>query len=88
MPKEKSRIDSFNRVVRSHEALILGLLVGAIVGVLLMIFVTITIKQENWKVPLAEDICGKVENIESVSYSYTGKVQRVVCKDKRVFNEF
>ena len=88
MPAKKSRKDSFNKVVRSHEALVLGFLVGAIVGVLLMIFVTITIKQDNWKVPLANDICGKVENVESVSYSYTGKVQKVVCKDKRVFNDF
>ena len=88
MPRKGSRLDSFNRVVRSHEALILGLLVGAIVGVLLMIFVTITIKQDNWKVPVAEAHCGKVENVESATYTYTGKIIKVVCKDKRVFDDF
>ncbi len=76
----------FNRVVRSHEALFLGLIVGAIVGVLLMVTVNIPVKYENWKVPTTH--CGSEKNVESASFSYTGKIKKVVCKDKRIFTNF
>ena len=77
---------NFNRVVRSHEALFLGLLVGVIAGVLLMVTVNIPVKHENWKVPITH--CGSEKNVESASFSYTGKIKKVICKDKRVFTNF
>ena len=76
----------FNKVVRSHEALILGLLVGVVVGVILMISVNIAVKYENWKIPIT--LCNTEANVESVSFSYVGKVKKVTCKDKRVFANF
>ena len=77
----------FNRVVRSHEALMLGLLVGVIAGVLLMLMVNIQVKSDNWKAPIAQ--CGAgTDNVASASFSYTGKIKKVVCKDKRVFTNF
>ena len=76
----------FNKVVRSHEALFLGLLIGVIVGVLMMMMVNIPVKYDNWKVPAT--LCGSEKNVESASFSYTGKIQKVVCKDKQVFKNF
>jgi len=76
----------FNKVVRSHEALLLGLLVGVIAGVLLMIMVNIPVKYENLKVPT--ELCGGEKNVEMASFSYTGNIKKVVCKDKRSFNNF
>lgn len=77
---------NFNKVVRSHEALFLGLLVGIIIGVLLMVTTVIPIKYENWKTPIT--LCGSEKNIESISFSYSGKVKKIICKDKRVFKNF
>lgn len=76
----------FNKVVRSHEALFLGLLLGIIVGVILMITLNIPIKQDNFK--SAVKLCGVLDNVKIVHVSYTGKLQRVVCNDQRTFSNF
>ena len=76
----------FNKVVRSHEALFLGLLVGVIIGVILMITVTIHVKNESLKA--VNKLCDTIENVESVNFSYSGNLKRVICKDQRVFTNF
>lgn len=82
----KDRKDSFNKVVRSHEALILGLLVGVCVGIFLMLNVSVFVKDENWKIPIT--LCGNVKNVQSSNFSYSGKIKHVTCKDKRTFANF
>ena len=76
----------FNKIVRSHEALILGVLVGIIVGVILMALLNVSIKHE--KLTSAITLCGNVNNIDSIIVSNTGKIQKIVCMDQRVFSNF
>ena len=78
---------SFNKVVRSHEALIIGFLVGIIAGVGLMQLVSVHVKSEKWLSAIS--ICDKrADNVKTVSFSLTGKLTKVVCKDDRVFDNF
>ena len=77
---------SFNKVVRSKEALILGLLIGVICGVLLMINVTIQVKEGDWIVAIK--LCEKKENVSTIHFSYMGTVKKVTCKDKQTFDNF
>ena len=79
-------IDEFNKVVRSHEALGLGLILGGFIGALVLVFGNTPVKNEYWKVPI--DLCKKVSNVETVNFTFFGKIHSVKCKDKRKFTEF
>ena len=76
----------FNNVVRSHEAGIIGVLAGIIIGVIAMVFVTITISHKN--VTPAVKLCGKLDNVDSISVSYVGTIKKIKCKDNRIFDNF
>ena len=76
----------FNKVVRSHEALILGLLVGVTCGVLLLIAITVMVKAPD--LLAAIKLCEKKENVAAIRVSYAGKLKMVLCKDQRVFYNF
>lgn len=76
----------FNKVVRSHEAGIVGLLSGVMLGVVSMLFVPILVKADQ--VAVLEGYCDGLTNIETIAYSYTGRVTRVVCKDGQVLDSF
>ena len=76
----------FNKVVRSTEAGIIGLLVGILVGILVVFIVPSHINEDAFNSPVK--LCGKVDNVKSVNYSHLGKVKKVVCKDNRVFDDF
>ena len=76
----------FNKIVRSSEALWLGFMFGMVSGILLMIFMPTHISAEHYYSP--SKICGRVENVKTVNYNYIGRIEKVVCKDNRVFEEF
>jgi hypothetical protein len=71
----------FNYIVRSNEAAIIGLLIGAILGVILMMSIPITIKEEMYEVPT--NMCG-VDGMISADYNYVGFVIQVKCKDGKI----
>lgn len=74
----------FNKVVRSKEALFVGLLTGLFIGGYVGSFLLPTVvKNEVYVDPI--ELCDKVENIESVTFDYTGELTKVECKDSRVF---
>ena len=76
----------FNKVVRSHEAGFVGLLAGIIIGVLLMVNVHVTVEQEVAQGAIK--ICGSIDNIDTISYNYSGKIEKLSCKDGRIFTDF
>ena len=76
----------FNRVVRSKEALIIGILTGLIVGGYVASFILPTVvKNDVYIDPIK--LCGKAENIEAVTFNFTGNLEKVECKDSRVFDK-
>ena len=76
----------FNYIVRSKEALVIGLLVGVIIGGIIGAFLNpITIKGDVYDNPIS--LCEKKENVKSVVFSFQGKPTKIVCKDGRVFDK-
>lgn len=74
----------FNKVVRSKEALFIGLLLGLVVGGLISgLLMPTTIKGEEYNNPI--EICGNVEKVETVIVRFDGKVINVECTDGRDF---
>jgi len=76
----------FNKIVRSEEAAIVGVLVGIIIGVILTFFVHIHIGASEYSSPAK--LCDKMSNVKSVSYTFPGNIKRVECKDNRTFDDF
>lgn len=76
----------FNKVVRSHEALIGGFLAGLVLGLALVLILTLKINHEDLQKPAK--LCGSLENVESMEFRFDSKIQKVTCKDGRVFNNF
>lgn len=78
----------FNKVVRSHEALFLGLLLGFLLGLVAIAFIPVVVDKDVYENPVSEALCGKMDNIEYVRFDYLGRLQEVKCKDGRVLNSF
>lgn len=76
----------FNKIVRSKEALIIGLMTGLFVGAALGSFLIPTvIKSEVYVDPVK--LCKGLDNVETVTFSFTGALQKVECKDSRIFDQ-
>jgi hypothetical protein len=77
----------FNKVVRSTEALTLGLAVGLVVGSIIgSILIPTVITNDVYKTPIT--LCGKVSNVLRVKIQIHGILSEVECKDGRVFDNF
>lgn len=76
----------FNKVVRSHEALIGGFLAGLVTGLALVLILTLKITFDDFEKPIK--LCDEFSNIESIEYRFDTKLHTVVCKDGRKFNNF
>ena len=74
----------FNNVVRSHEALFTGFMVGAIFGICVILLSPVTISEGAFAKPI--EVCSTVPNITHVRYSHTGNVISVLCKDGKSFS--
>lgn len=70
---------SFNNIVRSHEAAIIGLLLGIIMGVTSMFFVPIVVSEDQ--LLILPEYCDSIKYTEKVYFSYTGKIIKAVCKN-------
>jgi|AntRauTorcE11898_2_1112593.scaffolds.fasta_scaffold105671_1 hypothetical protein len=68
----------FNKVVRSHEAGIVGLLGGIMIGVAAMFFVPVVVKGAH-AAQLHELCPNSVPTI--ISISYAGEIVRAECED-------
>lgn len=75
----------FNKIVRSHEAGIIGIGLGVILGVLLILFTPIVIDYE--RIEKVSELCGN-HGIEQITVSYIGSVKELRCEDGRFFNNF
>jgi len=76
----------FNKIVRSNEAGIVGILIGMLVGVVLMISVPTHIENSHYKKPAT--LCGGIDKVKYVNYNHIGNVERVKCADGRSFDKF
>jgi hypothetical protein len=84
-----------NKIVRSHEALIIGLLAGLLAGALIvLLFVSITVKTEEYRNPARICSASKevhedhVTEVKKVVYSFTGEIIKIKCTDGRVIDDF
>lgn len=76
----------FNKVVRSKEALIIGCMAGLLIGGVIGSFLISTvIKSEVYVDPIK--LCEGLNNVETVTFSFTGALKKVECKDSRIFDE-
>lgn len=74
----------FNNVVRSTEALILGLAVGIVVGAVVgSVLVPSVISSDQYLKPIS--VCGKATNVARIKITIHGVLSEVVCKDGRRF---
>ena len=67
----------FNKIVRSEEALIIGIALGVILGVSMLIFTPVHVHKEPYN--NAATLCGGVDKVKEVDFTYTGKQSKVVC---------
>lgn len=74
----------FNKIVRSHEAGIVGLLAGIMIGVAAMIFVPVVVTETQ--LDQLPTYCES--GISSISFSYVGRVTRVQCKNGQIIDNF
>ena len=74
----------FNKIVRSKEALFIGLLLGLVLGAVVSGFLTPTkIKGKEYDNPI--ELCGAADKVKSVSVRFDGKLTEVECTDGRDF---
>lgn len=76
----------FNKIVRSNEAGLIGILLGILIGVALMIFVPTHIETTNYKKPTT--LCGDVDKVKFVNYTHIGTLKEVKCTDGRSLTDF
>lgn len=76
----------FNKIVRSKEALIIGLLTGMVIGGGVGSFLVPTVvKNEVYEDAIK--LCDTIDNVEAVTFNFTGSLRRVDCKDSRSFKK-
>ena len=75
----------FNKVVRSHEAGVVGILIGILIGVGLMVFVPTHIESNHYK--KAATLCGGVDKVTYVNYNHIGTVKKIKCTDGRILTD-
>ena len=74
----------FNKIVRSKEAMIIGLLLGLVIGGTAEGFLMPSVvKGEAYNNPI--ELCDTVENIDKVTIRFDGKITKVECNDGRDF---
>lgn len=71
-----------NKVIRTHEAAIIWLLIGIIIGLILPFFVPNKINLEN--ISTVAKLCGGIENVKYIKSVYTGEITTIGCKDNTV----
>ena len=74
----------FNNVVRSKEALVLGLALGLVIGSIIGSLLVPTVIGNDQYVKPAQ-VCGKMSNVLRIKITVHGILSEVVCKDGRSF---
>lgn len=67
----------FNKVVRSTEALAVGILVGIVMGALIMFFVPVSV--HNQELTEAIKLCNDIDNVKVIRVTPTRDLINVEC---------